>query len=271
MDWSLSLPLLLAGLSVSLMAGVARGASGFGYSAIVVAALSPWVGVSSILPAVLALEAVASVQVFRLMPRPAPSAWSRALMWSNALLVPLGAWSIHILPLNGVKALVAHTLFFSAGCALMLQHKTLRARTAWIWLASGLSAWLNGVAASGGLVAALTMAASGMPARTMRSLMVHYLFQAGLWVLAVLTAIAWWHAPQDWGRWLRQAFSWWLVLLPGMVLGVHWGHRWQARVSDAGLRLAVLRLIFALSLVSLATFWLEITGKPVFLHGSSPI
>lgn len=99
----MSYPLLALAMAVSLAAGVARGFAGFGCSALTVAGLAVFVSPAQVVPAVLAVlapEVLASISIstMRGAVRSMDSRWMAALLWGNALCIPLGLAALARLP-----------------------------------------------------------------------------------------------------------------------------------------------------------------------------
>ena len=228
--WSWAWPTLLAGLLVSLGAGVVRGFAGFGYSALTVAGLSLFVAPSTIVPAVLALEVLASLSMWRSALRAADVSWLRWLLGGNLVFIPVGIGLLAVLPapqlrlLVGLALLVAAVLIRLAGTRRFAPTLRLKAGAG---LASGL---LNGVAASGGVAAAMLLAGAGVPAAALRATMVSMLFFAGLYALLCAVIV-----PMG------------LLLAPTMMAGIWIGQRSFASSDPGRFRGFVLNLLIVIS------------------------
>ena len=86
--------LTAVGLIASLGAGVVRGFSGFGFSALTVVGLSLVMAPGAVVPAVLVLEILASMSVWRAAVRDLDMAWLKSLVIGNAILVPIGVYML---------------------------------------------------------------------------------------------------------------------------------------------------------------------------------
>ncbi len=238
------LPVLLAGLVVSLGAGMVRGFAGFGYSALTVAGLAVFVAPAKVVPAVLALEIVASVSMWRSAMRDADRTWLGWLLAGNLLFVPVGIALLAVLPETLLRLLV--------GCALLITALALRftathtfaptpALRATAGIASGL---LNGVAASGGVAAAMLMAAARLPAARLRATMVSFLLFAGAYALLCAALM-----PTAKGNSLisLDTLRWALLLAPTMLAGIWLGKHCFANADPAGYRQHVLTLLIVIS------------------------
>lgn len=238
------LPVLLAGLLVSLGAGVVRGFAGFGYSALTVAGLAVFVAPATVVPAVLALEIVASVSMWRSAIRDADRGWLRALLIGNLLFIPVGIALLAVLPVTLLRLLVGSALLVTAvGLRFASTHgfEPTPALRASAGISSGL---LNGVAASGGVAAAMLMAAAHMPAAKLRATMVSFLLFAGTYALVCAALM-----PTSSGTGLIGAdtLRWALLLAPTMLAGIWLGQHSFANADPAGYRQHVLTLLIVIS------------------------
>lgn len=249
--------LTAVGLIASLGAGVVRGFSGFGFSALTVAGLSLVIAPGAVVPAVLVLEILASMSVWRAAVRDLDMAWLKSLVIGNAILVPIGVYMLaHLDPV---------LLRLVVGTALLLTSAGLRWRSAKplhtngrILVATGvLSGALNGLAASGGVAAALLMAACHVPALAMRGTLIAYVTFASGYTL--LWAGIFSHGG-DTGIdvFSAETLRWILVLAPGMLLGMRLGRKAFARSNPEGFRLLVLNLLMLISSLSVARALFEI-------------
>lgn len=242
--WSWPWPTLLAGLLVSLGAGVVRGFAGFGYSALTVAGLSLFVAPATIVPAVLTLEVLASLSMWRSALRDADRDWLRWLLGGNLVFIPAGIGLLAWLPptelrlLVGLALLVAAVLMRLAGSRRFAP--TLRLKAA-AGLASGL---LNGVAASGGVAAAMLLTAAGVQAAALRATMVSMLFFAGLYALLCAVLV-----PQGQGSGLLtlETLRWGLLLAPTMLAGIGIGRRVFTDTDPGSFRRHVLTLLIVIA------------------------
>ncbi|MFZ1499284.1 MAG: sulfite exporter TauE/SafE family protein [Giesbergeria sp.] len=239
------------GLIASLGAGVVRGFSGFGFSALTVAGISLFMAPATVVPAVLVLEILATISVWRSAVRDLDMAWLKALVIGNAILVPIGVYLLaHLDPL---------VLRLVVGCALLLTAFSLRWRDGTplrtgrgVQAATGmLSGFLNGLAASGGVAAALLMAACHVPALAMRGTLIAYVTFASGYTLLWASVFS---QGGDSGInvFSAETLRWILVLAPGMLMGMRLGRKAFARSNPDGFRLLVLNLLIVISALSVA-------------------
>ncbi len=243
------LPVLLAGLLVSLGAGVVRGFAGFGYSALTVAGLSLFVAPVTVVPAVMALEVVASISMWRSAWREADRSWLSWLLVGNLMFIPVGIAMLAWLPQTLLRLLIGCVLLFTAVGLRMASKRTfaptagLRASAA---VASGL---LNGVTASGGVAAAMLMTAARVPAAALRATMVSFLLYAGIYVLICAGLVP---NGRDNGLINGETFRWAMLLAPTMLAGIWIGKHSFANADPSGYRQHVLTLLIVISALGVA-------------------
>ena len=208
-----ALAVMLIGLAIG---AIARGYSGFGFSAILV---SSWALVTDPARAVvvaLCLEVAASIiqafSVWREIP------WKRvALLMAGAVIgTPVGAYLLAHAPREPLKLAIGVFVLISAGLLLFgfkLKGKSYGSRTAAVGVASGVA---NGAVAMGGLPVALFLTAEGDRPHQIRASVIAYFFLldiAGLIFLARESVVT------------SEMLSLAAISLPITVLGVWLGGR----------------------------------------------
>lgn len=238
-------PLLLAsGMLVSLGAGFVRGFAGFGYAALTAAGLSLFVSPATVVPAVMTLEVVASLSLLRSSLPLVDKPWLRALLIGNFIFLPLGIIALAMLPDNLLRLLIGGALLVSA-VFLRLRDGQVFSPSVTLRASAGVgSGLLNGLAASGGVLAAMLMSAARVPPAALRATLIVWLLAAGAYTLlwaALLTAGN--------GATLLSlvTLKWILLLLPTMWLGVWWGKRSFAKSHHGNFRHQVLNLLIVIS------------------------
>jgi uncharacterized protein len=158
----------------ALVAGFVRGYSGFGYSAMIVAAGSLVSDPLHFVAVVVILETVMSAQAWR---RAGPAVdWKRVewLMVGAAMGLPLGLWALTAIPENAARAVIA--VYVLLMCAVLLAgvrlgSEVLSAR------GNGLAGFASGLANApgmGGLPVAAFFAAQPMPPAIFRATLIAY-------------------------------------------------------------------------------------------------
>lgn len=238
------LPTLLAGLLVSLGAGAVRGFAGFGYSALCVAGLSLFVTPATVVPAVMSLEVLASISMWRSAWRDADRQWLRSLLIGNLVFIPIGVAMLAWLPQTLLRLLVGCALLFTA-LGLRLASTRHVAPTPGLRAGAGVaSGLLNGITASGGVAAAMLMAAARVPPAALRATMVSFLLYAGIYVLVCASLI-----PNSGGTGLLSidTLRWALLLAPTMLAGIWIGRHSFASADPSSYRVHVLHLLIVIS------------------------
>lgn len=242
--------LTVVGLIASLGAGVVRGFSGFGFSALTVAGISLFMAPGAVVPAVLVLEILASMSVWRSAARDLDRAWLKSLVIGNALLVPVGVYMLAHLDPVLLRLVVGSALLLTATGLRWRSGQPLHTGPGVLATAGGLSGFLNGLAASGGVAAALLMAACHVPALAMRGTLITYVSLASAYSLVWAGIFSQGGGGID--VFSAQTVRWILVLTPGMLLGMRLGRMAFARSNPEGFRLLVLNLLIGISALSVA-------------------
>lgn len=231
--------IMLAGLA---MGALARGYSGFGMSAVLVASWS-LAGVPAEAVAVtMVLEVIASVaqavSVWRQIP------WQRVgLLIGGALLgTPLG---VHLLAVTGERALrLGIAVFILVAAVALFAGIKLRSRSTplRVALVGVLSGACNGAVAMGGLPVAIFLTADGVSPQALRASVVAYFFLLDLAGLAFLSG-AGLATPHTLGL-----AAW---CLPVMAAGMWLGGRHFLGATPEGFRRITLGLLAALALAGI--------------------
>lgn len=255
--------LVLVGFVASLGAGVVRGFAGFGFSALTVASISLFMSPSAVVPAVLVLEVLASFSIWRSAMRDLDKTWLKSLMAGNLFMVPLGAYLLAYLAPIVVRLVVGLALLFTGlGLRLRLRSGAALSSSPVVQASTGcLSGFLNGVAASGGIAAAMLMTGCHVPALAMRGTLIIYLALASAY--AIFWAIIYsFGAGSGVDVLSMNTLRWILILAPGMLLGTWLGRLAFARSDPQNFRPLVLNLLIAMSALGVARaqfdgFWIR--------------
>lgn len=243
--------LTAVGLLASLGAGVVRGFAGFGFSALTVAGISLFAAPAAVVPAVMVLEILASISIWRSAVHDLDMAWLKSLLIGNALLVPVGVYLLaHLDPV--VLRLVVGGVLFLTAVGLRLGDGTPLRTSPGVQAGTGaLSGFLSGVAASGGVAAALLMAACHVPARAMRGTIIIFLVFAACYTLLWATVFSQ-SAGSGVDVFSVETLRWILVLGPGMLLGMRLGRKAFVQSNPESFRRLVLNLLIVISGLSAA-------------------
>lgn len=239
------LPLALA-LAVVVLAGVVRGFSGFGFSAISVAGLSLMVSPTQVVPAVFLLEVFASLRMLRGNWQHVDIPWLGWLVLGNAIALPVGIVLLAYLPERALRLLIGALLALSA----VLLRSGVAARlepTRGVRLLAGLvSGFIGGVAAIGGIAVAVMLSATALTPAALRATLIVLLLFTDVYALAWAGLLTWTtdapHALLG-GDTLR----WALWLLPAMLAGMAIGQRGFHGLSPLAFRRRVLEMLIAVA------------------------
>jgi uncharacterized membrane protein YfcA len=240
-----AMAVMLIGLAVG---AIARGYSGFGFSAILV---SSWALVTDPARAVvvaLCLEVAASIMQALSVWREIP--WKRVgLLMAGAVIgTPAGAYLLAHAPKEPLKLAIGVFVLISAALLLFgfkLKSKSHGSRTAAVGVASGVA---NGAVAMGGLPVALFLTAEGDLPRQLRASVIAYFFLldiTGLIFLARESVIT------------SEMLSLAVISLPVVALGV-WlgGRRFLGTTPDAFRRTTLVMLMAIATIGILRGLWM---------------
>ncbi len=253
--WPSSGALLAWAVLASLLAGVLRGFAGFGYSALVVAALAPFVPPLPIVLAVLVLECLASLGQLRRLAKDVDWRWLKPILLGNAWLAPLGAWLLTTLDPAGLRVLIGAALLASAAVVRQAAQRPRQAGPALRAAAGAASGLLNGLAGSGGVIAALLMAACGSSAAAVRATLVNGLLWMSAYSLLCAATLATWQGESI--AWLP-VLGWILILWPTLLLGLRIGSRAFERVDARDQKTRVLDILVMASACGFAASLLRL-------------
>lgn len=238
----LTAPVLAASLAAVFLAGVVRGYSGFGLSAIVVTSLSLFLAPTETVPIGVLLEVVATLGIIRQVW--AEVAWRELalLLLGASLGTPLGLLLLTGLPAETMRLAIAG-IVLTVSLLLLFRLTAQIAPTTPKSLAVGLiSGVINGAAAVGGLPVVLYFLSAGLPAAAARATIMTYLLLLGAYNLAALQIAGL----------LTETLGWRALLfcLP-LFLGIALGHRRFLATSPDSFRRFALVLLIGLSLAGL--------------------
>lgn len=228
-------------MAVILGAAVLRGFSGFGFSAIVVAATGLVGDPLNAVAVVLFCEVVMTLQAARGIA--AHVDWRRvAFLMAGAMVgMPLGVHGLVAIGIDGAR--VAISLFILVMCGVLLAGWHLgREVRGWPNAAMGLVSGVANGAAMAGLPVAAFFSAQPIPPAAFRATLIAYFALLDIYSLPVL-----WQA----GLFTRDTFLALAFALPALLIGNHFGnHRFSKAAPRSFRRLAIalLGLLAALGL-----------------------
>ncbi len=239
---ALTAPALVASVAAAFVAGVVRGYSGFGLSAIVVTSLSLYLVPTETVPIAVLLEIIATLGIIRLVW--AEVAWRELvlLLVGASVGTPLGLLLLTGLPAETMRLAIAG-IVLTASLLLLLRPRFAFSSSAPKSLAVGaVSGVINGAAAVGGLPVVLYFLAVGLPAAAARATIMTYLLLLGAYNLAALYLAGLLTETVGWRA---------LLLCLPLFLGIGLGHRRFLASSPDSFRRMALVLLIGLSLAGL--------------------
>ncbi len=223
-----------------LAAALIRGYAGFGFSAIVVASLSLLLPTREVVPLVIVLEIVASVQMF-------PKVWKqinwRLVGWiilGSLPLVPWGQAALVWVSQDVIRVVCAVLLLLAVGLtARGVQFGLPSAPKGWLFIGA-ISGFVNGLCAMGGMWMMVLLLSSTITVATLRASLVAYFFVGDLYASAsaVLQGLL------DWMIIWRC-----LAALPFLMLGIYLGSKKFASTSEETYRKVVFTILAVLAVL----------------------
>ncbi len=226
----------------AFVAGIVRGFSGFGLSAVLVASAAFVIAPRLIIPTAQALEVVASIALIPAVWRDVNWRWLTPMAAGYVVSIPLGVAALTYLPGLWLRVGGCVTLLIASLCLLLNMRPKLRDDLS-LRIGTGLVAgFFAGSSSLGGMVASTMLFAVAIPAKNLRATLVVLFFGSALYSLS-------------WGAWhgvvtsetFARAFWLALPLLAGIAVGSH-GFK---QVSEAGFRKAVLAVLSVLSIAGI--------------------
>jgi uncharacterized protein len=221
-------------------AGLVRGFSGFGLSAVLVASASFFIAPRLIIPTAQALEIVASVALLRSVWADVSWRWLAPMALGYVFSIPLGVAALAYLPEPTLRVAGCIVLFIASMCLLFNVRPPVRDGLP-LRLGTGLGAgFLAGASSLGGMLASVMLFAAELPPKNLRATLIVLFFGSALY------SLSWgaWHGIVSAETFIRAAW-----LSPALLIGVAVGTRGFARVTPVQFKRWVLALLAALSVV----------------------
>lgn len=235
-------PVLAYAALVVFLAALVRGYSGFGFSALVVTALSMAAPPAMVVPLVLLLEIAASVHMLPGVHRHLDWRLLGWLMLAAGLAMPFGTWFLATLPETAMRAVISLAVLSLSLLLWLWRGPALRAGAATMAPAGLVSGALNGAAAIGGLPLVLYFLSTRMAAATTRAMVIAYLLFADIYA----SGIAALH-----GLLGARTFALAAVMLAPLILGNALGNRRFLKSEPESFRRFALVLLISLSVAGL--------------------
>jgi uncharacterized protein len=233
----------LATLAVcAFAAGLVRGFSGFGLSAVLVASAAFFVSPKLIIPAAQALEVVASIVMLKSVWPDVNWRWLKPMALGYLFSVPFGIAALSYGSATALRMLGCVVLLGASLAMLLNFQPNLRDGFA-LRMGTGLVAgFMSGATSYGGMIASIMLFAVELPPKNLRATLVLMFFMGSIYSL-ILGA---WNGITN----LRTfTLAGWLIL--PMLAGIALGSRGFSMVSPEQFKRGVLFVLAALSFVGL--------------------
>lgn len=228
--------------SIVLIASVIRGYAGFGFSAIVVAGASLFLPTREVVPLVLILEVVASLQMAAQVWRQVNWKMVVSILAASVLFIPLGQYvllwvEVELMRVIAAVLMLAAVLLIATGRSFPVKNVPRG------WFLIGIvSGFMNGLLAMGGMWAMIFLLGSGIKVATIRASLVALFFATDSY--AVLTGSG--QGLINSTIWVRS-----ILALPALFLGVWIGSRTFESSNAETYKKVVLLVLAALAVILL--------------------
>lgn len=228
----------------AFVAGLVRGFSGFGLSAVLVASAAFVISPKLIIPTAQTMEVIASIALIPSVWRDVNWRWLTPMAAAYALSIPAGVVALAFLPESTLRVGGCVILFVASVCLL------LNARPKFpdglpLRFGTGLVAgFFAGATSLGGMIASVMLFAAALPAKNLRATLIVLFFGSAMY------SLSWgaWHGVVTSGTFIRAA---WLAV--PMLVGIAVGSHGFQHVSESAFRKAVLAVLAALSVAGIAS------------------
>ena len=228
----------------AFVAGLARGFSGFGLSAVLVASAAFIISPRLIIPTAQAMEVIASVALIPSVWKEVNWKWLTPMAAAYALSIPAGVAALAYLPEQALRVGGCMILFVASLCLLLNARPKLTDGLPLRFGTGLVAGFFAGATSLGGMIASVMLFAVALPAKNLRATLIVLFFGSASY------SLMWgaWHGVVSSDTFTRAA---WLAvpLLTGIAVGSH-GFR---HVSEAGFRKAVLAVLAVLSIAGIAS------------------
>jgi uncharacterized membrane protein YfcA len=171
--------------SIILVASIIRGYAGFGFSAIVVAGASLFLPTREVVPLVLLLEVIASLQMATQVWRYVNRRMVASILAASILFIPLGQYVLLWVEVESMRVIagilmLAAVVLTATGRSFPVKNEA----KGW-FLIGTVSGFMNGLLAMGGMWVMIFLLGSGIPIVTMRASLVALFFATDSYAVLV--------------------------------------------------------------------------------------
>ncbi|MEO7253805.1 MAG: sulfite exporter TauE/SafE family protein [Casimicrobium sp.] len=228
----------------AFLAGLIRGFSGFGLSAVLVASASFVISPRQIIPTAQALEVVASIALIPTVWRDVDWKWLTPMGAAYLVSIPLGVAALTHLPEAALRVIGCVVLLVAALCLLLNRRPKLPDGLPLRFGTGLIAGFFAGSTSLGGMVASTMLFAVSLPAKNLRATLIVLFFGSAMY------SLLWgaWQGVVTTGTFTRGA---WLAV--PMLLGIAVGTRGFKSVSESMFRQCVLVLLATLAVAGIVS------------------
>jgi uncharacterized protein len=231
-------PSFAALCACALLAGIVRGFSGFGLSAVFVAAAAFFASPKLLIPAAQAMEIIASVSMLRSVWKDVDFKWLKPLAFGYLFSVPVGVYMLAHLPVAKLRLLGCVVLLVASLCLLFNVRPKLKDGLPLRFGTGIVAGFLAGSTSLGGMVGSVMLFAVNLPPKNLRATLVILFFLSACYSLA----LGLWHGVAN-----AQTFTLTAWLALPLLIGVAIGSRGFSLVSVEQFKKIVLAVLALLS------------------------
>ena len=235
----------------AFLAGVIRGFSGFGLSAVLVASAAFVISPKLIIPTAQVMEVIASIALIPTVWRDVNWKWLTPMAAAYVISIPLGVAALAYLPEAALRVGGCGVLLVATVCLLLNRRPQLPDGLPLRFGTGIVAGFFAGSTSLGGMVASTMLFAASLPAKNLRATLIVLFFGSALYSL-------------PWGLWhgvvTLDTFTSAAWLAAPLLLGIAVGTRGFKSVSEAVFRRCVLVLLATLAVAGIVTVIVESSG-----------
>ncbi len=196
------------------VAGLVRGYSGFGFSAISIGLISLWRSPAELVPIIFLLEIPASLLMLRSALRDFSWVWVKPLMGGSLIGIPVGVALLASVATAWLQLIVSATICVTSALVRLGWHPQRANGPGFRWFTGLVSGVLNGLSALGGIVCAVMLYSAKVEPKVWRATLTLLFLFTDFYALT----LAYWNGliqPHIWST----ALLWSLPLAMGILAG----------------------------------------------------
>ena len=228
----------------AFLAGLIRGFSGFGLSAVLVASAAFVISPKLIIPTAQAMEVIASIALIPTVWRDVNWKWLTPMGTAYLISIPLGVAALAYLPEAALRVGGCVVLLVAALCLLLNRRPKLPDGLPLRFGTGIVAGFFAGSTSLGGMVASTMLFAVSLPAKNLRATLIVLFFGSALY------SLSWgaWHGVVTTDTFTRSAW-----LAGPLLLGIAVGTRGFKSASEALFRQCILALLATLAVAGIVS------------------